>query len=221
MMGLPGTTPRFGTKITKTTKITKQEFWAIFVSFVNFVNGAYQRTRRTSLVAGMAALAVVASCGLASAQPTGTDPSFERMRAKLKAGDRVSVDLQNGSTLTGRFIGVGTDALSIATPGGDRRLLPSEVVQVHRTRRGVLLGAIIGGGVGLACGAALGSWFANEGHDRDGPLFGLTAIGLGVGIGIDALVNIPRTVYQRTAARAAVKLDAGPRRAAIGVVVSF
>lgn len=191
------------TKITKVTKFTMQ--W----------------TSRTSRVVCLVAFAIMASCSTGSAQPTGSDPTFERMRAKLKAGDRVSVDVQNGSTVNGRFIDVGTDALSISTPGGDRRLLPSDVVQVRRTRRGVLLGAIIGGGVGLACGAALGSLFANEGHDRDGPLFGLTALGLGAGIAIDALVNIPRTVYQRTPFRAALKIDAGPRWTMVGVTVAF
>lgn len=177
-------------------------------------------TRRPSRLACLAVVAVLASCGLASAQ-AGTDPSFERMRTKLKAGDRVTLDLQNGSTLEGRFIDVGADALSVWTAIGDRRLVPGEVVQVHRHRRGVLLGAIIGGGVGLACGALVGTIFSNEGQDPDGPFFGLTALGLGVGIGIDALVNIPRTVYQRTPRRAAIKFDLGPRRSAVGVVVAF
>jgi hypothetical protein len=152
---------------------------------------------------------------------TGADPSFERMRARLKAGDRLTVDLQNGSTLEARFIDVGPDALSVATAIGDRRLLPSDVVQVHRHRRGVLLGAIIGGGVGLTFGTAVGSIFASEGQDRDGPLFGLTALGLGIGIGIDALINIPRTVYQRSPSRATLKIEAGPRRTMVGVGVSF
>jgi hypothetical protein len=169
----------------------------------------------------MVALALAASCGLGLAQPVGTDPSFERMRAKLKAGDRVTVNLQDGSTAKGRFIDVGTDALSISTPGGNRRLLPSEVTRVQRHRRGILLGAIVGGGIGVACGAALGSLFANEGHDRDGPLFGLTALGLGAGIAIDAGLNIPRTVYQRTPAGGALMIQAGRRRTSVGVVVRF
>jgi hypothetical protein len=171
-------------------------------------------------VACLAVVAVLASSGLASAQ-AGTDPSFERMKAKLKAGDRVTLDLQNGSTLEGRFIDVGADALSISTSTGDRRLAPGEVVQVHRHRRGVLLGAIIGGGVGLAFGTMVGTIFANEGQDRDGPFFGLTALGLGTGIAIDALANIPRTVYQRMPSRAALKIEAGPRRTAVGVVIAF
>jgi hypothetical protein len=177
----------------------------------------FTQTRR---VACIAVVAVLVSSGLALAQ-VGTDPSFERMKAKLRAGDRVTLDLQNGSTLQGRFIDVGTDALSISTATGDRRLLPAEVVQVHRHRRGVLLGAIIGGGVGLACGALVGTIFANEGHDRDGPLFGLTALGLGTGIAIDALANIPRTVYQRTPSRAALTIEAGPRRTMVGLAVKF
>ena len=152
---------------------------------------------------------------------TAADPSFERMRARLKAGDRVTVDLQNGSTLEGRFIDVGPDALLVSTVIGDRRLPPSEVVQVHRHRRGVILGAIIGGGVGVVFGTMVGTIFASEGHDRDGPLFGLTALGLGTGIAIDALANIPRTVYQRTPSRAALKIEAGPRRTAVRVVVAF
>jgi hypothetical protein len=179
------------------------------------------RFSKASRLVCIVAFAIVASCGIGWAQPTAADPSFERMRAKLKAGDRVSVDLQSGSTLDGRVIDGGAGALSISTPAGDRRLLPSDVVQVRRTRRGVLLGAIIGGGIGVACGAAMGSWFANEGHDRDGPLFGLTALGLGAGIGIDALVNLPRTVYQRSPSRAALRIEAGPRRTMAGLTVSF
>ena len=124
------------------------------------------------------------------------------MHAKLKAGDRVTVDLQNGSTLQGRFIDVGPDALSVSTPIGDRRLLPSEVVQVHRHRRGVMLGAIIGGGVGLAFGTMVGTIFANEGTIATVRLFGLTALGLGTGWRSTHWQIFPATVYQRTPRRA-------------------
>jgi hypothetical protein len=176
---------------------------------------------RTSRVICMAALAMAVSCASAWAQTAAPDPALEAMRAKLKAGDRVTVDLQNGSTVQGRVLGVGTDALSIFTPSGDRKLPPSEVVQIRRHRRGVLLGAIIGGGVGLLFGAGVGTIFANEGHDRDGPLFGLTALGLGVGIAIDAAANIPRTVYRRGRTRTALNFQADPHRAGVRVVVAF
>jgi hypothetical protein len=176
---------------------------------------------RTARVFCMAAAIVLVSCGLGWAQPAGADPSFERMRAKLKAGDHVTVALQNGLSVEGRLVDVGPDALSVSSSGGERQLSRSDVMIVRRHGHGIVLGTIIGAGVGLACGAAMGSWFANEGHDRDGPLFGLTFMGLGIGAGIDALANIPRTVYQQAPSHAAFKVDAGPRRAAVRVVVAF
>jgi hypothetical protein len=178
-------------------------------------------SRQTTRAIGMAALLVLATCGLATAQPGEADPAFARMHAKLKAGDRVTVNLENGSVLKGHFIDAGPGALAISTPAGDRRLSPSDVSSVRKHGRGILLGTIIGGGIGLACGTALGSLFANEGHDRDPALFGLTALGLGAGAAIDAALNIPRTVYQRAPAHAKVTVDAGPRRATVAVVVAF
>jgi hypothetical protein len=169
----------------------------------------------------IATVLVLVSCGAAWAQPSGIDPSFERMRAKLKAGDRVTVDVQDGSSVEGRVVDADPDSLSISASGADRRFARSEVVRVQRHGHGMLLGAIIGGGVGLASGVAVGTYFNNEGHDGDRPLFGLTALGLGLGIGIDAVVNNPHTLYQRSPSRTTVNVEAGPRRAAVRVVVAF
>lgn len=169
----------------------------------------------------MAAVIVAASCGVSGAQAAGSDPSFEHMRAKLKAGSHVTVDLQNGQSLDGRFVDAGPDALAVATSSGERRVSRSEVERIQRHGHGVILGAIIGGGLGLASGAALGTYFNNEGHDGDAAFFGLTAIGLGAGIGLDAVMNSPRTVYQRAPSRTTLRIDAGPHRTAIRVVVGF
>ena len=176
---------------------------------------------RTARVFCMTAVIVLASCALGWGQPAGADPSFERMRAKLKAGNHVTVALQNGLSVEGRLVGVGPDALTVSTSGGECQLSRSDVMIFRRHGHGIVLGTIIGAGVGLACGAAIGSWFANEGHDRDGPLFGLTFLGLGVGAGIDALANIPRTVYQQAPSHATFRVEAGPRRTAVRVAVTF
>jgi hypothetical protein len=164
---------------------------------------------------------LAASCTLGWAQAPGPDPAFERMRTKLKAGNRVTVDLQNGSTLEGRFVDARPDAMTIATAIGDRTLTPAEMLRVQRHGRGVLLGAIIGGGVGLVFGIGASTILRYEGEDGDGALFGLTALGLGVGIGLDALINIPRTVYLRPAFRATVGLDPNPRRPAVHLIFTF
>jgi hypothetical protein len=177
---------------------------------------------RTARVIGMAVVIALASCSIGWAQPAAADPSFERMRAKLKVGDRLTVDLMNGSSVEGRVIDGSPDGLVISTSGGDRRLARPDVAIVRRHGHGIILGAIIGTGVGLVCGAAMGSWFSNEGHDPDGPLFGLTLLGLGVGVGIDALVNIPHTVYRQSSPpRTTLQFEAGPRRTAVRVAVTF
>jgi hypothetical protein len=178
-------------------------------------------TKQLSRLIGLAAALLVASCTLGWAQPAGTDPAFERMRAKLKAGNRVTVDLQNGATLEGRFVDAGPGAMTIATDIGDRTLTPAEMLRVHRHGHGVLLGAIIGGGTGLFFGIGVSSILRSDGYDGDGALFGLTGLGLGVGIGLDALLNIPRTVYSRPAFRTTVGLDTNPRRPGVHLIFTF
>ncbi|HMC77376.1 MAG TPA: hypothetical protein VKH34_09590 [Vicinamibacterales bacterium] len=178
-------------------------------------------TKKLSRLIGMAAALLVASCTLGWAQQPGADPAFERMRTKLKPGNRVTIDLQNGSTLAGRFVDAGPGTMTIATVIGDRTLTPAEMLRVQRHRHGVLLGAIIGGGAGLFFGIGTSMILRYEGYDGDGALFGLTALGLGVGIGLDALINIPRTVYSRPAFRATVGLATNPRRPGVQLVFTF
>jgi hypothetical protein len=144
------------------------------------------------------------------------------MRAKLKAGARLTVDLMNGSRVEGRLVDAGPDGLSISTDVGDRRLSRPDVAVVRRHGHGIVLGSVIGAGVGLTCGVFVGMILANEGHDRDPAVFGFTLMGLGIGAGIDALVNIPRTVYRsQSPSRTTFRLEAGPRRTAVRLVVRF
>ncbi|HEX6974495.1 MAG TPA: hypothetical protein VF147_08845, partial [Vicinamibacterales bacterium] len=165
-----------------------------------------------ALVAGM--------CGAAAAQGT-SDPSFARMREKLKAGDRVTVQLADGRILEGRFSDVSAEALLISTTAGNKPVVAGDVARVQRHRRGVLLGTLIGAGVGIACGAAMSRWFEYEGHDGAGVFIGMTAIGIGAGVGIDALINIPRTVYRQIERRAGAQPESGGRRIAIAWRVTF
>jgi hypothetical protein len=177
---------------------------------------------RTARVIGLAAVIVLASCSIGWAQPAAADPSFERMREKLKVGDRLTVDLVNGSRVEGRVIDGSPDGLVISTDVGDRRVSRPDIGIVRRHGHGVILGAVIGTGVGLTFGSLLGSLLANEGHDKDPAVFGLTLMGLGIGVGIDALANVPRTLYKQSSPpRTTLRLEAGPRRTAVRVVVAF
>ena len=112
---------------------------------------------RTARVVGLAAVIVLASCSLGWAQPAAADPSFERMRAKLKAGDRLTVDLMNGAKVEGRVIDGSPDGLVISTSGGDRRLSRPDIgiVRRHATAS---FSELITYGVGLVrCGDGSGS----------------------------------------------------------------
>jgi hypothetical protein len=177
---------------------------------------------RISRVAFVTALVACGGSAAAFAQSSsGTDPAFARMRDKLNAGDRVTISLTDGRKVKGRFSAVSGDALSVSTPAGDQSMPAADVARVQRHRRGMLLGTIIGAGVGLACGAAMASWAENEGGSQAGAYVGMTALGAGIGLGIDALVNFPRTVYRQPPGRTALRIDAGPRRTAVGLTVAF
>ena len=179
------------------------------------------RPKKTTRAIGLAVVLALASCSLASAQQTGADPAFERMRTKLKAGNRLTVDLMNGSTVEGRLIDVGADTLSISTDAGERRLPRLDVAAVRRHGHGIILGSVIGAGVGLTCGIFVGMILDNEGHDADPAIFGLTLMGLGIGAGVDALVNVPKAVYRQSSpSRTTFKVEAG-RRKAVRVAITF
>jgi hypothetical protein len=112
------------------------------------------------------------------------------------------------------------DAITLRRGEERRTIEAGRINRVRRTRMGVLLGAIIGGGPGIAAGAALASLARNEGGNPTAAFICPLAVGLGAGIGVDALVNLPRTVYRRrAAARVSVfpVLMAGTHGASVGI----
>jgi hypothetical protein len=179
-------------------------------------------TTRAVRITLAALLLATAGAGVAAAQSApGADPAFARMRDKLRQNDRVTVTLVDGSTVKGRVLDVSSEALSVQTDVGGQQFTAADVDRVQRHRRTMLLGGIIGTGVGLVCGLALAQLYANEGNQGAGAVVGLTAVGLGAGIGIDAAVNFPHTVYKRSVPRSGIRLDAGPRRTAMAVTIAF
>lgn len=168
------------------------------------------------LLAGL----VLVGAHAAAAQPAGAqnDEAAETLRQGLRSGDRVTLRLDSGIT-RGKVLSVGSEELVVSTADGPTRVAFTSIAQARRTRRGVLLGAIIGAGIGGVCGAALGSLYENEGHNGAEPFLVLTAIGLGIGTGIDALINLERTVYRRPQSARLSVVPYGSRGAA-GVQVS-
>lgn len=170
------------------------------------------------------AAAVLAVAGVAAPASAQGDPDrpFATLGRQLRPDDRVTVRGGDIGEVRGRLTAITGDALTVDTENGVRTIAARDVDRIDRRRKGILLGALIGLGAGAAAGAALNSWFRNEGNDAAGETAAVVAIGLGTGLAIDALVDLPRTVYVREG-RAAVRLDprALPGGAALRVHVSF
>lgn len=62
----------------------------------------------------------------------------------------------------------------------------------------MLLGAIIGAGAGFAAGIPLAMLLNNETGEGAQALTSMTLLGLGAGIGLDALLSTDRTIYDRS-----------------------
>jgi hypothetical protein len=170
---------------------------------------------------GLMVVAMVIACGSAQAQTTHEDPAVTRLRAKLKPRDTITVQMQDGERIRGRYLTAASGEVLIATDGGDRRLAASGIDRVKQHKVGVFLGGLIGGGIGVACGAAAGALASNEGGSAGAAFLGLTALGVGVGVLVDAAFNVPRTVYKRGSTQASVAIAPRPRGAAVGLTIAF
>jgi hypothetical protein len=178
----------------------------------------------TRLVVAASALAaiVLLAAPVCAQDAMAADPQLAALAGRVRTGDKVVVTDLDGQVVKGRFATLSPEAMTVLVDGNTRTVPVVRIARVQRTRTGVLLGAIIGGGAGFATGAALASLFGNEGGNTTAAFLVPLTIGLGAGIGIDALVNLPRTVYRRElAARVTAVPIAGAGRKGAAVSVTF
>jgi hypothetical protein len=172
----------------------------------------------------MKGLLVVTAVAIVLGPTTGwtqDDAAAARIRQQLRKGDRVTLALDSGS-MAGRLDAIGPDGLVVRTESGERRVPFAAVSEARRTRRGFILGTVIGAGIGVACGAALASYAENEGGNKAAAYLFPIAVGAGAGAGIDALLNLERTVYRREAPpRLSIAPSASPHGAGVGAVVRW
>jgi len=147
------------------------------------------------------ALIVAVAAGIAepaAAQSTRvTEPPRAELAGRLRGGDTVTVTGPTVGRVRGRFVDLSSDALTVATDGGMRTIAFSDVDRVTRRRRGVLLGTLIGLGVGIGLAIPLNQLYDHEGGNRVGPNAVVLGASTAVGLGIDAMIDLPRTVYRR------------------------
>lgn len=150
------------------------------------------RKRATYIVAATCLLALLV-VPAARAQPQRFDP------ASFRAGEKLWVTTD--SVLKGTLVDVRSEALVLDTAAGRRTIPVSEIERVHRRRNGKVVGTLVGAGIGLASGVAFASLLQNEGGNGTLPAVGLTALGGGVGYGVDAALGTYQVIYERPGAR--------------------
>jgi len=141
--------------------------------------------------------ALIACCALAAA-----DNSWQNLAA-LKPGQAIDVRTTAGDA-HGEFVRFDANAITIRDRKGEHSLAQADVTRVAlaKRKRGIWIGALAGGGGGLAVGAALGSRLANEsGGDfnnlKPAITAGTAAAGALIGAGIGAAVRRGTVIYQR------------------------
>ncbi|MEO5896639.1 MAG: hypothetical protein ABIS06_13155 [Vicinamibacterales bacterium] len=134
-----------------------------------------------------------------------------------RTGDTLTIETREGVKVEGRLVGIGTDSLLLNTAGAERPFAYKDLDRVRRRRNGVLLGAVIGLGAGIALGILPRMILNNEGADGDLALIGVAAIGLGTGVAIDGLVSRNRMIFRRS--EGPVRLGVEPLRGGASVRV--
>ena len=165
------------------------------------------------------ALAWAAPVG-AQQSVTTNDAAFAGLEQSLQPGDTVTITHLDGRQTKGKLIEVGDGIMRVRLKDESKQVAASDVQKVQRTRMSLLLGTIIGAGVG----AALGGLAYAGCDDCDQPavmVLSMAGIGAGVGCGVDALVNLPHTVYQRQMSRVLVAPTVTPGGGGVTVALRF
>ena len=130
--------------------------------------------------------------------PKGPASSLVQLQRTIKPGETVAVTNASGVEIRGRIARVSPEAITLALPGGEMTIEERQLRDVQRIGDPLWNGALIGLGAGfgagllsmarcdagLVCGAAAGPVVLVE-----------SAVGAGLGIGIDALHRGRKLVY--------------------------
>ena len=177
------------------------------------------------IVAALVGSIIIAACAPCAAQEPVRD--FSQLNTRLRPGDTVWVTDVQGREVKGRIGTLSPDTLTLSSDEA-RSYAAADVRQMRQRRpdplwNGAPIGFAVGGGRGLGLGnfTGGGSW----GDAAFGALM-IGAIGMGIGVGVDALIPGKRLVVYRAPgssgslpARLSIAPVVTPR--ARGALVSF
>src|SRR5262249_47976286 len=125
--------------------------------------------------------------------------SFEQLQVLVKPGDSIYFRDSTGATSKAKILGLSPSSLQVMTKSGIRDLFEGDVSEIKQWRNDSLANGAL---IGLAGGATvciLGAVaYCSGGEHCSGvaaAIMGWSAIGAGVGVGIDALIPHKRTIY--------------------------
>lgn len=128
--------------------------------------------------------------------------NLDELRLKVKAGDTIYVTDDSGRERSGRIVDLTAAVLTVSFAGTSRELTEKSIVKIRKRQPDPLwTGALIGAGIGLALGATAAAFSEECSHNAGsgacvGPALSMGAIGAGVGVGIDALIQGRKVIYQ-------------------------
>jgi hypothetical protein len=140
--------------------------------------------------------------------------SLEELRLKVKAGDIIYVKDETGREQRAQIVELTPSVLSVSVAGDTREFTDRSVLRIRQRKSDSLwTGGIIGAGVGAALGVLAASFSEECSHSNTsascaGPVLSLTAVGLGVGVGIDAMIQGRKVIYE--APRKSARLVVAP-----------
>lgn len=181
--------------------------------------------KTTLRLASLSALLVLLIASTATAQAVATN--FDELRLKIKSGDAIYVTDETGRERRGRVLDLSPSVLRVAFDGQPADLTESGVQRIRQRRPDPLwTGAAIGGGIGLGLGVAAAAFSEDCSHNSSsggciGPVLMVTGAYAAIGVGIDALIQGRKPIYERRAAgRVRVEPLAPPRGVGVRLVIS-
>ena len=150
---------------------------------------------------------------LFASSPAAAQTNTERIRARVKPGQKVSITDDEGREVNGKIGDMTADALTVLDHGTRADVAYDRIVAINRPNNSLANGALIGLGTGIGLGLVA---IATEDNSQcppegfvcypDEPAYVagvllLGGLGTAVGVGIDALIHRKREFTAAAAAR--------------------
>ena len=164
------------------------------------------------------------------AEERAGNTTLEQLTFKVKAGDTIYVTDQTGREMTASIAAISPSTLTVKTAGTMHEFTTADVQRIRQRLpdslwTGGLIGLATGAGRGVAAASFSDECSPHVSGSCAGPVLWMAGIGAGVGIGIDALVQGRKVIYQAGARRPDVQVSVVPvitgKATGAGVIVRF